>query len=141
MDMFHKMVFLTDDSIANNIALGREDGEINMKRIKDLISICNLEKLISELPDGVMNEVGERGARLSGGQKQRIGIARALYKDPPIIIFDEATSAIDINNEKEIFSKIFDKKNKTAVIVTHRPETLKYCNKVYKVENGKLFEQ
>ena len=112
-----------------------------MKRIKDLISICSLEKLISELPDGVMNEVGERGARLSGGQKQRIGIARALYKDPPIIIFDEATSAIDINNEKEIFSKIFDKKNKTAVIVTHRPETLKYCNKVYKVENGKLFEQ
>ena len=105
-----------------------------------MLKICNLDELIKNLPNKENTLVGEKGARLSGGQKQRIGIARALYRDPPLLIFDEATNALDIKNEQDIMKKILSEKKRTLIMVTHRPESLNFCNFVYKVDNGKLFK-
>ena len=131
-------IFLLDDTIKNNIVLGTEEAKINENRISELIKICNLENLISGLPSGINTIVGERGARISGGQKQRIGLARALYRNPLLLIFDEATNALDLKNEQEIMEKILGEKERTSIIITHRLETLKFCKFVYKIEDGKL---
>ena len=98
---------------------------------------CYLAKNLLE--KGYDTAVGERGARISGGQLQRIGIARALYNNPSIIIFDEATSSLDIETESEILKSIENfKKNKTILIISHRNITLKNCDETYKIENKKL---
>ena len=133
-------IFISDDTILRNIALGVDFEEINKDRVDQLLKICNLDELIKNLPNKENTLVGEKGARLSGGQKQRIGIARALYRDPPLLIFDEATNALDIKNEQDIMKKILSEKKRTLIMVTHRPESLNFCNFVYKVDNGKLFK-
>tara|TARA_B100000767_G_scaffold257877_1_gene266104 strand:+ start:1815 stop:3566 length:1752 start_codon:yes stop_codon:yes gene_type:complete len=133
-------IFLSDNTIKNNISLEFEDDKIDNKRIKDLLKICNLENFVSSLPKKENTIIGEKGARLSGGQKQRIGIARALYRDPSLLIFDEATNALDFKNEQEIMEKVLKEKKRTVIMITHRLETLKFCNYVYKIENGKLFK-
>ena len=133
-------IFLSDTTIKNNISLEFEDNKIDNNRIKDLLKICNLEKFVSSLPKKENTIIGEKGARLSGGQQQRIGIARALYRDPSLLIFDEATNALDFKNEQEIMEKVLKEKKRTVIMITHRLETLKFCNYVYKIENGKLFK-
>ena len=88
---------------------------------------------------GIETLVGEKGSRLSGGQRQRIGIARALYNDPEILIFDEATNALDTETEKEIIQEIFDKSlNKTVIFVSHNKENHKFCDSIYEVKNKTL---
>ena len=84
-------------------------------------------------------KLGEKGVRLSGGQRQRVGIARALYKDPSLVVFDEATSSLDTETEKSIMDTVYGlKKEKTFIIVAHRLSTIARCDKVYKIENGKV---
>ena len=96
---------------------------------------------MGDLQDGVETIVGERGSRISGGQLQRVGIARALYNNPKILIFDESTSALDQETELEILKNIYKFKNKkTLIIITHKKELLSECNKIYKLENGKFLE-
>ena len=91
------------------------------------------------LNDGINTPVSERGLNLSGGQKQRLGIARALYNNPEILIFDEATSALNAEIEDEIIDQIYQlKENVTLIIITHKPSILKNCNKIYKMINGHL---
>ena len=133
-------IFLADGTILQNIGLGFENKDLDINKILELIKICNLEKTIAGFSNGINTIVGERGARISGGQKQRIGLARSLYRNPSFLILDEATSAIDKDNEFEILSKIFDDKNKTILMITHRKDALKFCNRIIKIENGKIFE-
>ena len=135
-------IFLIDDSIINNIAFGIRKEKINLKRINEVIKLSQLENFINTLPRGAETKVGERGIKLSGGQKQRIGIARALYKNPDLLIFDEATSSLDENTEKKIIETINSfKQKKTMIIISHRIVTLKNCDRTYKIENSKLIEQ
>ena len=98
-----------------------------------------MEKLLNTLPSRENTLVGENGMKISGGQIQRIGIARALYNDPSLLIFDEATNSLDLNTEKEIISEINNLKGiKTIIFVSHRMTALEMCDKIFKIEKGKL---
>lgn len=93
-------IFLSDDTIARNITLGSATAEVDRERIAHAAALAGLAEFIAELPEGYETRVGERGVRLSGGQIQRLGIARAIYRDPPLLFFDEATSALDAHTER-----------------------------------------
>ena len=132
-------VYLTDDTIKKNIAFGIEEEKINIKRLEKSIQESELSEFISSLKDGINTIVGEDGIRLSGGQIQRIGIARALYNQPKLLILDESTSALDVQTENEILNSILKLKGKiAAIIISHRPNTMKVCDKIYKIESGYL---
>jgi ABC-type multidrug transport system fused ATPase/permease subunit len=132
-------VFLIDASIKANIAFGIREDEIDNAKVTRAIELAQLNKFVDGLPNGMDELVGERGVRLSGGQRQRIAIARALYLDPPILVFDEATSALDIDTEKEVMKSISHLRTfKTIVIVTHRLSALDECDQLIKIENGSL---
>ena len=131
-------VFLTDDSIKNNITLGDSYDQISEEKINKAIEQSELGKFINGLKEGIQTKVGDKGIQLSGGQKQRLGIARALYRNPEVLIFDEATSALDLKTESRILSTIKNlQKNKTIIIVSHRPSSLNFCDKIYEIKNTK----
>ena len=132
-------VYLIDDSLEKNIAFGITDRDVNKDKILEVIKSVNLTPWVDVLPHGINTMVGEYGAKVSEGQRQRIGIARALYKNPKLLILDEVTSALDSKNEEQIMYNIhnnFD--TKTILIISHKINTIKYCKKVYKLENKKL---
>jgi ABC-type multidrug transport system fused ATPase/permease subunit len=132
-------VFILDASIKNNIAVEFDEQNIDEKRLNTSVKMSNCEEYINQLPNKLDTQVGERGIRLSGGQRQRIGIARALYKDPSIILFDEATSSLDNKNEKEIIDSIVGlKKNKTLICISHKLSNLKNMDKIISLKNGKI---
>lgn len=134
--------FLVNDSLRKNIALGKNDNEIDEKRIKESIKKSNLEGFVSQLPAGLDTIVGERGARLSGGQKQRVAIARTFYYDRSVLVMDEATSALDNKTEREIVEEIKNLKGqKTLIVVAHRLSTLKDCDVIYRMENGRIVDK
>ena len=130
-------LFLKDGTIMENIAFGIPTNQIDFDHVKACAKKAQLEFVINALPDGYKTMVGERGVRLSGGQIQRIGIARALYKSPNIIIFDEATSSLDTKTEREIMKAINSlSKDFTVLIITHRLGTLKSCDKIFEIKEG-----
>lgn len=132
-------VFLNDTSILKNIAFGEEDNQINIEKVNKLMECLDLESFISNLPKKLNTTVGQNGVRLSGGQKQRIGIARALYHEPNVLIFDEATNALDVETEKKIFENLkYLLKDVTTFIITHKLDTLKYCSKTIEVKNNEV---
>ena len=132
-------IFLIDDTIKANIAFGISDQEINMDSVYKALEAAQLSSFIDELELGIETKVGERGVQLSGGQKQRIGIARALYHNPSVLIFDEATASLDHATEKEVMNSIYNlKQDKTMIIIAHRISTLQDCDQVYEVKNGKI---
>ena len=134
-------IFLIDDTLEKNISLDFSNQSKNLKKLSECLMQSELEKFINNLPNGVNTPVGERGSRISGGQLQRVGIARALYNNPDILIFDESTSALDRETELDILKNIYKFKNKkTMIIITHKKELLKNCDKIYKLENGKFLE-
>lgn len=134
-------VFLSDDSLAANVAFGHPEDEIDVDLVFSCLRLAGLTELVSDLPDGISERLGERGARLSGGQIQRVGIARALYRRPQVLILDEATSALDRETEKEILGVLKDlNKSITMILVTHRESALESCNRTLRIENGKVFE-
>jgi len=133
---------LIDDTVRANIALGIQKDKVNNARIEEVIEQSSLGDFISTLGDGIDTVIGEGGARLSGGQRQRIAIARALYNDPSVLIFDESTSALDSETESDIVDQIqYLSSSKTIIIVAHRLSTLKYCDYIYKISKGKLVLQ
>ena len=132
-------IFLLDDTLKKNIALGVNDKDINNEKLNKSISLSQLGDFVTSLASGYETNVGERGVQISGGQSQRIGIARALYNDPSIIVFDEATSSLDTNTESEVMKSIdMLKGEKSLILVTHRLITLKNCDVIYELHNGKL---
>lgn len=133
--------YLVDDSIKNNIAFAINPEVIDIQRIKSCAKIAQVHNFISDLPNQYETIVGENGIKLSGGQKQRIGVARALYHDPEIIIFDEATSSIDTETEDRFYDSINDlKSDKTVIIVSHRSKNLDICEKTYYLKNKNLIQ-
>ena len=132
-------IYLTDDTLANNIAFGLNKNEIDENKLNEAIKFTNLEKFIYSLPEKLNTKVGEKGVNLSAGQRQRIGIARALYHQPAIIVFDEATSNLDSENEKEIMNLINSlKRKKTILIISHRLSAIRNCDIIYQVNEGKV---
>jgi ATP-binding cassette subfamily B protein len=127
------------DTIERNIAF---DGkEIDYNRFNQATEICNLHEFVDLLPMGFKTRIGTNGMGLSGGQKQRILIARAIYKNPSFLFFDEATSSLDANNEKSIISKMKTYlKDKTVIIIAHRLSTVKNADQIIVLDKGKIKE-
>ncbi|MEM1189234.1 MAG: ABC transporter ATP-binding protein [Pseudomonadota bacterium] len=136
-------IFLADQNIAANIALGVPEEKIDMDRVIEAAKLAHLHKFVTdELPEAYETQIGERGMRLSGGQRQRIGIARALYRDPPILLFDEATSALDNATERALMESINELSGRrTIVLIAHRLSTVQACDTIYLLSNGRVLEQ
>jgi len=130
---------LFNDSIYNNIIYGMED--VKDEEVIEASKIANAYNFIMNLPEQFDTTIGDRGVTVSGGERQRIAIARALVRNPEILIFDEATSALDAESEKVVQDAIDSSlKNKTAVIVAHRLSTIINCDTIYMFEKGKVVE-
>ena len=130
-------IYLIDDTIKRNIAFGIDDHEIREEDIERAIKLAQLSKFVSDLPLQLNTIIGNRGIRLSGGQRQRIGIARALYRKSKILVFDEATSSLDIETEKAIVDCIENLDGKvTLIVITHRLQTLKNFKNIYFIKQG-----
>lgn len=131
--------FIFSDSIAGNIAPGVE--HINKQRLRHAAEVANIHNFIEELPLGYNTKIGQEGHGLSQGQKQRILIARAVYKDPEFIFFDEATNALDANNERTIMNNLETFfKGRTSVVVTHRLSTVRNASQIIVIEQGRIAE-
>jgi len=134
-------IFLADLSIRENIAFGIEPSDIDDDRIQEVIKMANLDDYLFTLPEGTSTQVGERGVQLSGGQRQRIGIARALYNNPSVLVFDEATSSLDGISEKVIMDAIHSLSGtKTIILVAHRLATVKKCDSLFLLEKGRIID-
>ena len=132
-------VFLFDDTVAANIALGVGPGEIDQARLERAARIAEIHEFIAnELPQGYRTVVGERGASLSGGQRQRIGIARALYRDPPVLVMDEATNELDLVTESRILRALRGLGRRTLILVSHRATIAAFCDEVAIFESGRV---
>lgn len=132
-------MFLLDDSLRRNIALGVVDREIDEDRIEWAIELAQLSTFVDTLADGLDTRMGERGTRLSGGQKQRVAIARALYRDPAVLIFDEGTSALDNVTEADFMAALGRLKGlRTLITVAHRLTTVRSCDRIVVVEAGRI---
>ena len=132
-------VFILDNTLINNITLEIDENKIDFEKLEAAINFSNLRNFIEELPNGHNTILGDKGSKISGGQKQRIGIARAIYSNSEIIIFDESTSSLDEKTEAEIFENIKKlKENKTIIFVTHRKIVKEYCDNFYLLENNTL---
>jgi subfamily B ATP-binding cassette protein MsbA len=140
MGIVTQETFLFDDSVKANIAYGVEN--ISDDKIKDAAIAANAHEFIKELPDGYNTIIGERGVSLSGGQKQRIAIARAIVKNPPILILDEATSSLDSESEKHVQSAIENlMSERTVFVIAHRLSTVHNANKILVLENGQIVQE
>jgi ABC-type multidrug transport system fused ATPase/permease subunit len=132
-------IYLTDDTLRRNVAFGLPNEQIDDAAVQRAIRAAQLEEFVASLPDGVETLVGERGIRLSGGQRQRIGIARALYHDPAVLVLDEATSSLDTATEHDVMQAVTAlQSSKTVLIVAHRLSTVEHCDRLYRLEYGRV---
>jgi ATP-binding cassette, subfamily B, bacterial PglK len=132
-------IYLLPDTIKNNIAFGIPEDQIDDDLVNEVIKKTSLKKFVDSLELGINTFIGEGGALISGGQKQRIGIARALYNQPKILIFDEATNALDLEIEKQILNEISLLKNEfTLIFITHKESSIKYCDQKYLINNKNI---
>ena len=132
-------IYLMDDTLKKNIAFGVDPDLIDENKVIECLKDTEMWDYVKSYDSGLEQKVGERGIRLSGGEKQRIGLARALYKNPEILILDEATSSLDNLTERKIVDSIKKLKKKlTIVIIAHRLSTLKDCDKIFYLENGAI---
>lgn len=134
-------IYLTDDSIRRNIALGIKDADIDEQKIWNALEQAELADTVRNMPEGLDTLVGERGVRLSGGQRQRIGIARAFYNEPDVLVLDEATTGLDPKTEQAICNTLKNmKKDLTLIAISHQPALTAVADKVYVLEDGVLSE-
>lgn len=135
-------IFLADDSIARNIAFSVPTASIDMARVAEAAKLAQLDEVITGLPDGYETLVGERGVRLSGGQRQRLGLARAIYKDAPVLVLDEATNALDRETEAAVMRALeaLSGEGRTIVVIAHRESAVARCDMIVRIEEGRLAE-
>lgn len=132
-------IILFNDTICNNVAYGQEN--IDQKAVERALEAACALDFVREMPDGLNTSIGDRGVKLSGGQRQRLAIARALLKDPPILIFDEATSSLDSESEQLITRAISNLlSGRTVILIAHRLSTIRKANVILVVENGKIVQ-
>lgn len=132
--------FIFSDTIAQNIAVGED--QIDIERLRHAVTVANIRDFIDSLPLGYNTKIGMEGNGISQGQRQRILIARAVYKNPEYLFFDEATNALDANNEKEIMEHLYEfYKGKTVIIAAHRLSTVRDADKIIVLEKGKIAEE
>lgn len=135
-------IYLTDDSIAKNVAFGVDGENLDRVAVRRALDSAMLSEFVDTLPEGMETIVGERGVRLSGGQRQRLGIARALYRNPSVLVLDEATSSLDIDTERGVMEAVESLHGeKTIIVIAHRLSTIRYCDRVFKFEYGKIVAQ
>lgn len=131
---------LFNDSVRNNIALGKDNA--TEKEIEEALRIANAWEFVQELPKGLDTNIGDSGNKLSGGQKQRLSIARAVLKNPPIMILDEATSALDTESEKLVQQALENMtRNRTSIVIAHRLSTIQNADRIIVMQRGKIVEQ
>lgn len=145
-DLNHLMGIVTQESILfndtvfKNISFGNE--EATEEQVIEAAKIANAHEFIAKLEDGYHTNIGDRGAKLSGGQRQRLSIARAVLKNPPILILDEATSALDTESERLVQEAIQNlMKNRTSVVIAHRLSTIQYADQIIVMQGGKIIER
>ena len=133
-------IYLLDDSFTNNIAFGAPSSEVDFERVLGVSRIARIDEFIeASAENGFDTHIGERGVRLSGGQRQRLGIARALYATSQVLVLDEATSALDSATESEIIDSVLNTfAGNTIIMIAHRISTLKRCDKILEVKNGRV---
>lgn len=132
--------FIFSDTIANNIAVNSDN--IDIERLRNAVTVANIREFIDSLPLGYSTKIGMEGNGISQGQLQRLLIARAVYKNPEFLFFDEATNALDANNEKEIMQHLNEfYRGKTVVVVAHRLSTVRYADKIVVLDSGKIAEE
>jgi len=134
-------LFLSDSSFLENIALGKLIKDIDFQKVESVSKKARLHDFIKDFNKGYNEQVGERGIKLSGGQIQRVGLARSLYKNSEVIIFDEATNSLDMETERLIMKELYSlDKNLTIIIVAHRLDTLSQCDLIFEVKNKKIIK-
>ncbi len=135
-------IFITNQTIAENIAFGKEKNKIKLAKVKEAAEKAQIKEFIEEKEDKYFSLIGEKGFTMSTGQRQRLAIARALYKKSKLIIFDEATSSLDSESEKNVLNTIFSlsRKHHTSIIITHKLSNLKKCDHIYKIQNSKIIK-
>ena len=131
---------LFNDTVAKNIQLGKQDA--TQKEIEHASHIANAHEFIKDLPETYDTNIGDGGNKLSGGQKQRLSIARAVLKNPPIMILDEATSALDTESE-QLVQKALEKmmENRTSLVIAHRLSTIQKADNIVVLRKGEIVEQ
>ncbi|MDR9456093.1 MAG: ABC transporter ATP-binding protein [Salegentibacter sp.] len=131
---------LFNDTVRNNIGLGKDDA--SDEEIIDALKIANAWEFVKDLPKGLETNIGDAGNKLSGGQKQRLSIARAVLKNPPIMILDEATSALDTESEKLVQKALENMmKNRTSIVIAHRLSTIQNADKIVVMQKGEIVEE
>ncbi len=131
---------LFNDTIKNNLLVG--DKNATEKEIIDALKVANAWEFVKDLPKGIETNIGDSGNKLSGGQKQRLSIARAVLKNPPIMILDEATSALDTESERLVQSALENMmKNRTSIVIAHRLSTIQNSDVIVVMQKGKIVEQ
>ena len=134
-------IVLIDASIRENVALGFEEYEINDKKVWSVLREANLSEFVQELSDQLDTFIGENGMRLSGGQRQRLGLARALYHEPEVLVFDEATSSLDTEAERVVQHAINNLiKGRTTIIIAHRLSTIHSADKIFLMKKGAIID-
>jgi subfamily B ATP-binding cassette protein MsbA len=131
---------LFNDTIRNNVLLGKEDATDD--DIIDALKIANAWEFVKDLPQGINTNIGDSGNKLSGGQKQRLSIARAVLKNPPIMILDEATSALDTESERLVQDALENMmRNRTSIVIAHRLSTIQNADLIVVMQKGEIVEQ
>ena len=131
---------LFNDTVFNNIAFGAEG--ISEEKVMEAAKIANAHEFIENLENGYHTNIGDGGNKLSGGQKQRLSIARAVLKNPPILILDEATSALDTESEKLVQEALYNlMQNRTSVVIAHRLSTIQHADEIIVMQKGSIVER
>ena len=134
--------FLFSDILYNNVLLGGEDDSNDSEEVKMVTEIADLYKDVEDFKNGFETVLGERGITLSGGQKQRLSIARAIYGDPKLLIFDDSFSAVDTHTEAAILEGLGKYiNNRTTLLISHRVSTEKGCDYIIVMEKGRIIEE
>ena len=134
-------VYFLNESLKRNIAFELDDEKIDDEKVKLIIKKTQLTSLVDRMKDGINTNIGDKGSNLSGGEKQRIGIARCLYRDPKIIIMDEATASLDSDTERLVLKEILNNlsKGRLIIMISHKKDLIEeFCDEVILIDKGRI---